>query len=51
MLEEHILLDKPMDVFSFDNIFLETGIAQGLIFKSKRSGKTFILTMHVDPVY
>ena len=36
--EEYNLSDKTVDILSFDNIFLETDIAQGMIFKGRRSG-------------
>ena len=32
------LSDNPVDISSFDNIFLECDIAKGMIFKGKRSG-------------
>ena len=40
-----------VDILSFDNIFLETDIAQGMTFKGKRSGINHKFTMHVDPGY
>ena len=45
------LSDDPVDILSFDNIFIECNIAQGLIFKSKRSGIVHNFTMDVDPGY
>ena len=36
--EEYNLSDYPVDILSFDKFFLECNIAQGLIFKGKRSG-------------
>ena len=42
-------MDNPVDILSFDNIFLETDIAQGLIFQGKRSGVIHNFTMDVDP--
>ena len=45
------LSDDPVDILSFDNIFIECNIAQGLIFKSKRSGIIHNFTMDVDPGY
>ena len=36
---------------SFDNIFLECNIAQGMIFRCKRSGIIHNFTMDVDPGY
>ena len=41
----------PDDILAFDNIFLETDIAQGMISKRKRSALIHIFTMDVDPCY
>ena len=49
--EEYNLFDIPVDILSFDNIFIETDIAQGMIFKGKRSGIIHNFTMDVDPGY
>ena len=49
--EEYNLSDNPVDILSFDNIFFETDIAQGMIFKGKRSGIIHNFTMDVDPGY
>ena len=51
LYEEYNLSPFPVDLLSFDNIFLETDIAQGMIFKGKRSGFIHNLTMDVDPGY
>ena len=45
------LSDNPVDILSFDNIFIECNIAQGMIFKGKRSGIIHNFTMDVDPGY
>ena len=45
------LSDNPVDILSFDNIFIECNIAQGVIFKGKRSGIIHNFTMDVDPGY
>ena len=42
---------NPVDIISFDNIFIETSIAKGMIFKGKRSGIIMIFTMQVSPGY
>ena len=42
---------KPVGILTFDNIFLETNIAQGMIFKSEVSEKIQIFTRDVDPRY
>ena len=47
--EEYNLSQNPVHILSFDNIFIETNIARGLIFKGKRSGKIHNFTMDVDP--
>ena len=49
--EEYTPPDNPVDILSFDNIFLECKIAQGMIFKGKRSGIIHNFTMDVDPGY
>ena len=49
--EEYILSDNPVDILSFDNIFVETDIAKGMIFKGKRTGIIMNFTMDVDPGY
>ena len=45
------LSDNPVDILSFDNIFLECDIAQGMIFKGRKSNIVHNWTMTVDPVY
>ena len=49
--EELNLSDYLVDILSFDNIFLECDIAQGMIFKSNRSGKCHNFTMDVELGY
>ena len=49
--EEYNLSPNPVDILSFDNIFIDTNIAQGLIFKGKRTGIIHNFTMDVDPGY
>ena len=49
--EEYNLLLNPVDILSFDNIFLGCDIAKGTIFRGKRSGNIHNLTMNVDPGY
>ena len=49
--DEYNLSDNPIDILSFDNIFIETNIAQGMIFKGNRSGIIFNFTMDVNPGY
>ena len=51
MFEEYNLSPNPLDILSFDNVFLECNVAQGMIFKSKRSGIIPNFTMDVDPGY
>ena len=49
--DEYNLSDNPVDILSFDNIFIETNIAQGMIFRGKRSGIIHNFTIEVDPGY
>ena len=49
--EEYNLSDNPVDIISFDNIFIECDIAQGMIFQGKISGIIFNFVMDVDPGY
>ena len=51
IFEEYNLSPNPVDIHSFDNIFLECNIAQGMIFRGKRSGIIHNFTMDVDPGY
>ena len=51
LYEEYTPSDHPVVILSFDNIFLECNIAQGMIFKGKRSGIIHNFTMDVDPGY
>ena len=51
IFQEYNLSPNPVDILSFDNIFLECNIAQGMIFKGKRSGIIHNFTMDVDPGY
>ena len=49
--EEYKKSDYPVDILSFDNIFLECVVAQGTIFRKKKSGIIHEFTMDVDPGY
>ena len=51
LYEEYNLSTNAADILSFDNIFLECNIAQGMIFKGKRSGVIHNFTMEVVSVY
>ena len=51
IFEEYNLSPNPVDMLSFDNVFLECNIAHGKIFNAKRSGRIYNFTMDVDPVY
>ena len=48
---EYNLSDNPVDILSFDNIFLECNIAQGMIFRGRRSGIVHNFVMDVSPGY
>ena len=43
--------DYPVDIISFDNFFIETGIALGMIIGGKRTGVIHNLTMDVNLGY
>ena len=49
--KKYNLSPNTVDILSFDNIFLETNIAQEIFFKGKRSGIIHNWTMTVDPGY
>ena len=49
--DEYNLSDNPVDILSLDNIFIETDIAKGMIFKGKRTGIIHNFTMDVNPGY
>ena len=51
IFEEYNLSPNPVDILSFDNIFLECNIAKGMIFRGKRSGIIHNFTMDVVPGY
>ena len=51
LYEEFTPCDHPVDILSFDNIFIECNIARGMIFKGKRSGKVHNFNLNVDPGY
>ena len=42
---------NPVNILSFDNILLECNIAQGMIFKSKRSRIIHTLSLDISPGY
>ena len=49
LYEEYNLSPYPVDVISFNVIFIKTDNAKGLIFKGKRSGIIMNFTMSVSP--
>ena len=51
LYNEYNLSPDPVYILSFDNIFLQTDIAHGMIFKGKRSGIIHNLSMDVDLGY
>ena len=51
LYEEYNISTNPVDNLSFDNIFLECDIAQGMIFKGRKSNIVHSWTMTVDPGY
>ena len=51
LYEQSIPTKNPVDILTFDNIFLECDIAQGASFKGARSGIIHNIRMDVDPGY
>ena len=51
LYEEYTPSNNPVDILSFDNIFIETDFAKGVIFKGKRTGIIHNFTMDVDTAY
>ena len=51
LFKDFNLSPNPLDILSIDNFFLETNIAQGMIFKGKRIGIIHNWTMTVNPGY
>ena len=48
---EYNISPNPVDIISFDNIFIETDIAEGMIFRGRRTGIIFNWQMDVNPGY
>ena len=51
LFKEYNLSPFPVDILTFDNIFLECDIAKGMTFEGKRSGIVHNFTMDVDLGY
>ena len=51
LYKEYNLSPNPVEIISFDNIFIETDIAHGMIFKGRRSGIIHNFIMNVSPGY
>ena len=51
LYNEYNLSPNPVDILSFDYIFIECDIAQGMIYKGRRKGIIHNWTMTVDPGY
>ena len=51
LYEEYNQSDNPVDILSFDNIFIDCDIAKGILFRGKRSGIIHNFTRDVDPGY
>ena len=49
--KEYNLSTDPVDIISFDNIFIETDIAKRMISKEKRSGIIMKFKLSVSPGY
>ena len=48
---EYNFSQNPAEIISFDNIFIETDVAQGMIFRGRRTGIIHNFTMDVNPGY
>ena len=51
LYDEYNLSTNPVNIISINNIFIETDIAKGMIFKGKRSGIIMNFTMSVSLGY
>ena len=51
LYEEYKLSPNPVNILSFDNIFFETKMVQGMIFEGKTSGILHNWTRTTDPGY
>ena len=51
LYEEYNLSPNLVDIISFNNIFIETDIARGIVFKGKRCGIIMNFAMSVSPGY
>ena len=51
IFEEYNLSPNPVDIPSFDNIFIECDIARGMIYRGRQSNIFHNFTMDVDPGY
>ena len=51
LYEEYNLSTNPVDILSFDNIFLECNIARGMIFEGRKSNIIHNWTMTAVPGY
>ena len=51
IFQQYNLSHNPVDMLSFDNFFLQTDIAQGMIFKGQRTGMILVFTIDVAPGY
>ena len=49
IFEDYKSSPNPVDILSFDNFFIETDIAKGMIFEGNRTGIIHNFTMDVDP--
>ena len=49
--KEYIPSPNPVDIISFDDVFIGCDIARGRLFKGKRTGIFHNCTMDVDPGY
>ena len=51
LYEEYTLSNNPVDILSFDNIFIECDVARGMIYRGRQSNIIHNWTMTVNPGY
>ena len=51
LFKEYNISPNPVDKISFDNFFIETGIAKRMLFKGKRTGIIHKFSLNANSVY
>ena len=49
--EEYNLSDYQVDILSSDNIFIETNIAEAMVFRGRQTGIIIVFTIDGNPIY